>query len=452
MLVNIFASGTNIQRIAKNAGGNRVHGILDVAYSQLETHEENFVKRKYYSLQYNGLHDYLEAEFKPEHMPSWSKIWQKPIKCEKFLTTLFRGIVGEDDMLAGLSLSTAADEAISGIMVFTSADNKQMQQTEAMIRKALPEWKVVTLNGEAGYSNRIAQEEIVNEIQWAKDDSLKGIIIITNIMGSRSFSIPEIQASVIMYDRGSIDATSQKVSRSLTPGNTWDGQNKEFGHIFSFSFDPNRNEVIENIVLHEAIQVARAEKVEFVDAVNFVFKTVNIFNVDVDGDPILVSVDTLFKIYGENNNLLKVADVTVKLDDLNSTSYDILCSIRSNDKTAAKKLARLAPKPKSKQPTEKGTKESDDAAKEQKELEKILNEAIRTINRSATTVYNLVMEGSSYRGCLEHIIKNKTAYNEFEEFYGVTVEDVIVLLDEQILNAPLLDVIVQNSRVQEAWI
>jgi hypothetical protein len=80
-----------------------------------------------------------------------------------------------------------------------------------------------------------------------------------------------------------------------------------------------------------------------------------------------------------------------------------------------------------------------------KQAEQTINEAIRSLNMSATTVYFLAnCSGESYRDCLSNI--NSLHPEVFLDFYGITPTDTIFLLDQGVLNEPILDVIVQNSK------
>jgi hypothetical protein len=84
---------------------------------------------------------------------------------------------------------------------------------------------------------------------------------------------------------------------------------------------------------------------------------------------------------------------------------------------------------------------------EKKNAEKIMNDAIRALNMSATSVYHLSnLQGESYRDCLNIITKYDNMTVEFTEFYGITADNAITLLDNKVLNESILDVILQNSK------
>ena len=83
---------------------------------------------------------------------------------------------------------------------------------------------------------------------------------------------------------------------------------------------------------------------------------------------------------------------------------------------------------------------------EKRELEKIINNAVRALNMSATSVFNLASTGNTYRDCIATIASDAEDAQEFEELFGVSTDVVEIILDREMLNEPILDVIVQNSK------
>ena len=83
-------------------------------------------------------------------------------------------------------------------------------------------------------------------------------------------------------------------------------------------------------------------------------------------------------------------------------------------------------------------------------MEDIINNAIRALNMSATSVYNLAnLGGNSYLDCIEIIDADTELDLEFKDFFGITARNTLSLLDNKILNEAILDVIVQNSKPKE---
>jgi len=438
MLIKVFASGTNVQRLAKGSG--RADGVIYTAYSQLEQTEDNIVKRKFYMLQVDDLKKDVEA-LDEKVQPSWTKIWGKPNGNKSFITKLFHSLTGEEALRQELNLSNLTGESIDCFMMLVSANKKEMKQIKDIAERALPNYHIKVLNGDYT-SNKQAQYETTREINEARIAGKEGVIIIANQMGSRSYSISEIQATVIAYDRGSVDATVQKVSRCLTPGKTYAGEQKVYGYILDLSFDPNRSENIERLLVDEIIMVQKSEGTDFSTATTFVLSSIDCFKVKY-GTAVEVTEEDMFELLGDNENLLRVADVTVDVEaamDIIEDLANITATGKSNKKSrdavnTAKNTIR-----------EGETKGRTPTDSEKRELEKIINNAVRALNMSATSVYILAEGGNSYRECIKRIANNATDASEFEELFGVTTDVVEIILDRELLNEPILDVIVQNSQ------
>lgn len=439
--VRVYASGTNVQRLARCS--KKIDGVIYTAYSELEQTEPGIVLRKFYCTQVDGLKQSVE-ELDEKIQPSWAKIWDRPLSNKAFVGKLLQSLTGEDSLRPELNLSEMTGETVDCFMLLVSANNKEMSQIYEIAQREIPDWHVKILNGDFT-SNRDAEYETDKEINEARIAGKKGVLIIANQMGSRSYSISEIQATVIAYDRGSVDATMQKVSRCLTPGETYSKNPKTHGYIVDLSFDPNRSENIERLVLEEAVQIQRSNETDFTTAVRYVLSSIDLFKINEFGYAEEVNESDMFKILGDNDNLLKVADVAVDVTAAIQTGlFDILASVHSTKKPSSKKevvgnainSVTKGFKNKNQTPTDK----------EKKDIEKIINDAIRSLNMSATSVYDLANGGDSYRECLEIIDANDSLDFEFCDLFGINAKDAIKLIDNQVLNEAILDVIVQNSK------
>ena len=444
-LFKVFASGTNVQRLAKGAG--RANGVLYSAYSQLEESESNIVRRKFYMLDVNPIKKYVEKFDRKLH-PSWTKIWGKPYGNKDFIEKFLKSLVGKENTkdgfdTNGINLSRVANEGINCFMLLVSANNKEMDQIKKIAEQHIPNYHIKVLNGDYTTNNK-AEWETTKEISEAKIAKKEGVIIIANQMGSRSYSVPEIQATVIAYDKGSVDATTQKVSRCLTPGETFDGETKEYGHIFEMSFDGNRHENIESLLVTEALQVHEDEGIDFAKAMTFVLSSIDCFDVRYDDAVKVVKVDEadMFERISDQNVLLGIANVTVDVNGI----LDLLPRLRDikimKSQPTASKLAIDTAINTIREGDEKETKQSD---KEQKDLQKLIDRVINELNMSATSICFLAKAGETYRECVEIISQNETKASEFKDLFDVEPELVIELLDKGVLNEPMLDVIMKMS-------
>lgn len=452
MLVKVFASGTNVQRLAKSARG-KIDGVIYSAYSQLEQTEPGIVKRRFFASQVAELAATVD-EFDAKIQPSWLKIWAKPNANKAFVERLFTSLVGDDSLRPELNLSELAQEPVKCFMLLVSANNAEMSQIKKIADDIIPEWHVKVLNGDYT-TNFQAGYETTREINEARIAGKRGVIIIANQMGSRSYSIPEIQATVIAYDRGSIDATTQKVSRCLTPGAKWDGTEKTHGIIVDLSFDPNRSENIERLVLEEALMVQRAEDTDFPAAVRYVLTSIDLFKVNEFGFFDEVAEADMFTIFGDNEVLLKVADMSAGINIIDVPgALDIIMNVKTST-ASPDKQRKIAAAVAAINSVTRGQNQPRTAAAKaaEKALEDLWNEVVRALNMSATSVWQMAeQQGDSYRECLSIVGAETRSAHDFGEVYGVPPAEVISLLDSGLLSEALLDVIVQNSRASvEVW-
>lgn len=445
MFISVYASGTNIQRLAKCA--RKINGVLYTSYAQLEKEEPNIIRRKFYRTEVASLKAQVES-LDETVQPSWTKIWGKPQGNLAFIGQLFESLTGKDTLRTELNLAALAKEPVDCFMLLVSANKKEMGQISEIAKRHIPDWHIKVLNGDFT-TNKDAQSETTRELNEARIAGKKGVIVIANQMGSRSYSISEIQATVIAFDRGSVDATAQKVSRCLTPGEKYDGTKKEFGMIVDLSFDPNRAENTERLILEEALQVQRdgSNADDFAQAVKYVLSSLNLFKMKY-GTAVEVTEEEIFKVFSDNEAMLRVADVSVDISEaLASGVFDILSKVNADGKTTKDKKDVLAENVKNSIREGGGITDKTAKASDIRAAEKIINDAIRALNMSATSVYHLAnLEGESYRDCLEIITAEPLLDIEFASLFGITAGQVIELLDNNVLNEAILDVIVQNSK------
>lgn len=449
MFISVYASGTNVQRLAKCS--RKIDGVLYTAYSQLEKEEPGIVRRKFYCTEVNSLKEQVET-LDERVQPSWSKIWGKPLGNQAFVGQLFESLTGQDTLRTELNLSAMSETPVDCFMLLVSANKKEMKQISDIAARHIPDWHIKILNGDFT-SNKNAQYETTSEINRARIEGKKGVIIIANQMGSRSYSIPEIQATVIAFDRGSVDATAQKVSRCLTPTTQtrklYDGSDKKSGIIVDLSFDSNRAENIEKLILEEAVSVQRdgTNADDFTSAVKYVLSSIDLFKMKY-GTAVAMTEEEMFGVFSDNEAMLRVADVSVDIASaIESGMFDILAGVNADGKPQKAKKVVLGKDVINAicEGNSINNRNSRDPAV--KNAEKIINDAIRSLNMSATSVYHLAnLEGESYRECLTLIASKDNLDHEFKELFGISADNVIKLMDNNILNEAILDVVVQNSK------
>jgi len=220
-----------------------------------------------------------------KELPSWSKFAANPMKSKGFfvrvLESLFKGTGGHDELNVDSMIENWTGETRVAMM-FINAHNVQMEMIDKIANEALGAYRIVTLSGGVKYKGiKVTQkncQQIVSEVveQATKDN--KSVLIISNIMGQRSF-IPEITELYLAYDRGEMGATLQKMSRTLTPGEI-----NKTGRIFSLSFDPNRDDKFDAMIIETAINLKKRKNIRsLAEALRTVLSTIDILSCTKDG-------------------------------------------------------------------------------------------------------------------------------------------------------------------------
>jgi|APGre2960657404_1045060.scaffolds.fasta_scaffold35222_1 hypothetical protein len=212
----------------------------------------------------------------------WNKLLSDVKLSKGIISNLIKGLFGtyggNQTFIYDLNTNQHSPKDVS--MIFANTPNRQQQRLLAnVIRESLgPQYTVVIVNSDET-SNKEAEEYVKIEVARAKLEGKK-LVILSNNMASRSFSVSEIDTVFLMFDRGSYSAVSQKVSRVLTPGLTFDDQVKKYGYIVSVSLDCNREEIspMDEYIIYES------EKVEVDELSDGIRRTLNSINIFTNGE------------------------------------------------------------------------------------------------------------------------------------------------------------------------
>ena len=238
--------------------------------------------------------------------PSWARIHGSTANVTS-LTKIFERLLHEDknDKMCLKPILMAIDEkngyshdySFMTVMAFGSGTKASITRMGKAIHDSpfLKEhFQVVALTSdpENGTSNEKAEKKVRNAMTKAKNDGKKGLIILSLGMGSRSFSLGEMQAVIEMYDSGNINTAKQKQSRALTPY-----PNKEAGFVVTLSFDPNRLDDFEMGILDEASRQQNDGTGEGTmdETIQEVYRVVTLWGFTEMGTPQLMEVDALMK-------------------------------------------------------------------------------------------------------------------------------------------------------------
>jgi hypothetical protein len=388
------------------------------------------------------------GEFDDEDMkllPSWSKFAAHPQKAKGFfvrmLETVFLGKHGVDP--ANVDLQTQnwfGRERQKTAMMFvpgsTRVKDGQLAAIGVIAQSALPAWRVIVLGGNIlidGQKVRNANAE--RKVREQMEQAVKlnqSVLIISSLMAQRSFSIPEITELYLAYDSGEVGATIQKMSRVLTPGK----DPKKVGKIISLSFDPNRDDKFDSMLLETTFNITKQNpKRSAADVMSEVLSTMDIWkgsahaSVQVNKDRYLTEVlarKSVSRVIGSSADLTQLDKDAIKELATGVIAYQRANPVASVPKGKTKILPK---KPKS-------FKDKDTAVEEMRRARERITAIVENID--------VIRDGS---GCdqlqqaLAAIADDPDTQESIAEEFGVRWEVVQRLFDQGIIRREWLELI-----------
>lgn len=365
-----------------------------------------------------------------KELPSWSKFAAHPMKSRGFfsrvLEALFKGQGGFDEL--NVNLQTENWSGVRVAMMFVSANNAQMDMIDTIASETLDAWRVITLTGSRKYNgkkitNKNCQKIVAEIVEQAQKDN-KSVLIISNNLGQRSFSIPEITELYLAYDAGEMGATLQKMSRTLTPGEI-----NKVGRIFSLSFDPNRDDKFDAMVFETAVNIKRRKNMRsLAEALRTVLSTIDIFNCTKDGA--VAIKDTYLAAALARNAVSRVLGKTI---NLGQCSTEVLVAIaQGNADYLRNEKQERTTKGQTRSVKQERNSNSQTVDKSTEKLIAKAREVVVTILENL----DIIIEGT---GCeiltdAMAVIRNDVEYQEcVEEEFGVGYEVIEYLFDNEII-------------------
>lgn len=494
--VKIITSGTGIERASRSLMDQKISEVLSVSYTEMlltKSGNSKFFNEDYLS-ELDPVKNKREIEFlksvnkehakdslsyapginffklvlpdshrsmvynilNDEDLTGWSKILSDVDKNREIIKSIILGLWQKspikDHVLDSLSISSAIGRERRVVQVFTGCPtNKELAKLGKVFQTALGErWIVRVLSGDEDATNKTSEGLVKGDIKDCKDSEKDGVVILTKEMGSRSFSVSEIDAVVLMYDNGSVGSLVQKISRSLTGGKTFDGVDKKEGNIISLSLDPNRIDAVDIFIVEEA-QKNKTKSESFSSVVKRIRKSVNIFSIDENGDRVnLLEKDDFYSELIEKFSFDKLKNSNIDIMplltdvDLRNSLLDINSSELSKKESKVKQLKGKGKKFVENPKKEGESKEeSSDDEFEKVDLE-VLRQAILTINNSILSIVgiddSIDDRSKSFRNILNSIEINSEKTGEFYNLYGISPSIVVQLLNKKVINEDIIDI------------
>jgi hypothetical protein len=397
----------------------------------------------------------IESSNLDEDLTGWNKLLSDVNKNINIIKPIINGLWGKSKnvSLDTLAISNAIGYDPKVVQFFTaSPSNDELNKLANLFRTQLPNHIIRVLSGQNDVKNATAEIHVKHDIKRCKVENKDGVVILSTNMGSRSFSVSETDAVILMYDNGSSSATIQKISRALTGGKNFYGDEKTCGNVISLSLDPNRVDAVDLFLVEEAIK--NKTKSESIDSVlRRIRRSVNIFAIDDNGDKINLLVNDEY--YSEllnkfNFERLKNSQINITPlisdADLRNDLLDIKSSeLSKNDK----KVKQLKGKGNKFLNSNESNYKDD---KDKEDLEKVdinlLRQAILTINNSILSIISIDNsiedKSKSFRSILKSINSDVDKAKEFYELFGIRPSVVIRLMDKEVINEQIIDICISK--------
>jgi hypothetical protein len=386
----------------------------------------------------------------PEYRTDWNKLFSDVDKAKPVLSNLIKSLFGEYNgrltYLVDLNTSEICPKDVTMIFAGTP-DKKQQKKFHKLVQDNLgPQYIVVLINGDET-SNREAEEKAKGIVARAQREGKK-VVFISKDMGSRSFSVSEIDTVMLMFDRGSYATISQKVSRVLTPGKTYGGDKKVYGNVISLSLDPNREQVnpIDEYLVYEGEKVQVSE---LSDGIHRVLRSVNIFVNDKGMMEPIVSDEYADKLIS-SSALIRVGMETVKVDSvINDVELvKLLTGVEIDNQTEEERIEGVD--------SSKVVRTDEEKIKEEQKNQKVVEDIRQKVKEVLSNIVENIVEISEINNCeSDNIITTLDMINEkgyCEEVVlevGLDCQTVKKLILTGALSEKLLNTIITSYNKEE---
>lgn len=368
------------------------------------------------------------------YLPSWTKFAANPIKAKGFWTRMlqavFLGQHGWDELNAEQQFEEVADHRVAMMFLSGSMQNTNLDVAAKLAQQALPGYRVVPVYGEE-MTNRSAEKDVTDAIEIAREKN-QSVLLLSAGMAQRSFSVGAITELYLAYDEGDNGATIQKISRALTPEDAG-----KVGRIVSLSFDPNRDDKFDALLIETALNYKRNRGIKSAkDAMRDVLRTVDIFRCTADG-AIKLDGDDYLEQAIERKSISRVVGKVADITKLSVGELTALAQGNANAFRAAKQEA--AERGKTRANGVAGSKNKNTSA--EMASAKLIAQAREVIT---TIVENLdiIVQGTGTHNINQafKIVKQTPEHQQaVAEEFGVDFELIKELFDHGVINVDLVE-------------
>ena len=290
----------------------------DVRYPSMECYQLDLIE---------SVNNAIKTGLVPDDMktlPSWTKFVKNPLKAKGWYTQVLQALFQGRHNLPALNIDIQTKNPILGqrVSMLFFPDNTQVNLLKVIgdiTATALPDVTVITLSGQI--TTQEDAERYVDEIMFKNPH--KSILILSAKIGQRSFSISKLDELYLAYDKGQAGATIQKMSRPLTPAKL-----DKVGKIYSLSFDSNRDDKFDTVLVQTALNLVKRKKTGATDItleLTRILNSIDIFSCTPDG-AIKVNADTFITEALKRKTISKVMGMKTDITGLSDAYIEALAN------------------------------------------------------------------------------------------------------------------------------
>jgi len=374
-------------------------------------------------------------------LPSWAKFAANPIKAKGFFTrmleSVFLGQGGHDELNVDLQTMEVKKQRVGMMFMPANTRNDILEMIGNIAQETLPGYEVVVLCGAVKHNgrritNRYAEKAVKEIVEQGRPT-----LIIAAQMAQRSFSIPQITELYLAYDRGENGATIQKMSRTLTPG-----EMNKIGRIFSLSFDPNRDDKFDAMIVETALNYKKRNQAKSLqEAMRDVLRTIDIFKCTQDG-AVKANLDDYLALALERKGITRVLGKIADISLMDPEAIAALASGNSDYFKNNKQDTAESGKTKDSSGTESGKKDST-KSKEDVKLEQKAREVITTIIENLDII--ILGTNNNILADAMHTVEHDELMRKcVEEEFGLGAETLTYLFENDIIKQDWAELLYDN--------
>lgn len=316
----------------------------DVSYPSVSCYQMDLIESVNQAIKLGLVPDDMKT------LPTWTKFVKHPIKAKGWYIRVLQSLFQGKHNLPALNVDLQTVPPFVGrrvsMMFFPDGTRREMLDVIGQIsQQALPEFEVVVLHGKR--TTQENAEKYVKEVMYNNPN--KSILILSSKIGQRSFSVAKLDELYLAYDKGQNGATIQKMSRALTPDDSVDDK---MGKIYSLSFDSNRDDKFDTMIIQTALNLVKGKKSTEVDIQSELKKilgSIDIFTC-TDGGSIKVDVDTFITEALKRKTISKVMGMKTDIHNLSPEMISALANgninyVRNEGRESAKMGKTKEPEP-----------------------------------------------------------------------------------------------------------